>query len=103
MMTEVSFTVDPENLDALRGRLGAIESCMQGMGRTDSTYPWQELGSSPDVYEALQNFSSNWSNGLALISHNIQALTKLLTSAAGDYRGTDDQIAQAVTAPAGNA
>ncbi len=102
-MTEVSFTVDPEGLDTLRSRLGAIESCMQSMGQTVSSYPWQDLGSSPDVYEALQNFSSNWSNGLALISHNVQALTKLLTNAAGDYRGTDDQIAQAAKAPAGRA
>ena len=102
-MTEVSFTVDPEDLDALRSRLSAIESRMQGMGQTASSYSWQELGSNPDVYEALQNFSSNWSNGLALISHNIQALAKLLTNAAGDYRGTDDQIAQAATAPTGNA
>lgn len=102
-MTEVSFTVDPEGLDTLRGQLNAIESRMQGIGGTVDSYPWQELGPNANVHNALQSFSSDWSNGLAMISHNIQALTELLANAAGDYRGTDNQIAQAAVPPAGAA
>jgi hypothetical protein len=94
-MTEVSFSVDPEGMDTLRGRLAAIESRMQGIGDTVSSYAWQDLGPDPGVYNTLGSFHSDWSNGLAMISHNIQALTKLLANAAGDYRGTDNQIAQA--------
>lgn len=102
-MTEVSFTVDPEGLDTLRARLTAVESRMQGIGDTAASYPWQDLGPDPGVFNALGSFNSDWSNGLAMISHNIQALTGLLANAAGDYRGTDDQIAQAAVPQGGTA
>jgi uncharacterized phage infection (PIP) family protein YhgE len=96
-MSEVSFTVDPQSLDSLRGRLDSIESRMTGIGGTIDSYPWQDLATTDDVHNALQSFSSDWSNGLALISHNIQQLTKLLSKASTDYQGTDDQVAQAAT------
>jgi hypothetical protein len=101
MMTEVSFTVDPDGLDGLRGRLNAIESGMRGIGDTAASYQPLDLGPNPDVWTALQTFHSDWSNGLAMISGNVQALLGLLAGAAGDYRGTDQQIALAAVPKAG--
>ena len=94
-MTGVSFSVDPESLDSLRGRLTAIESRMQGIGDTVSSYAWQDLGPDPGVHNALLDFAGDWSKGLTTISSNIQGLAGLLAMAAGDYRGTDSQVAQA--------
>jgi hypothetical protein len=95
MMTEVSFTVDPEGLDGLRGRLAGIESRMQGIGGIVGSYSWQDLGPDTGVYAALEGFQSDWSNELRTITNNIHALAVLLGGAATDYRGTDNGIAQA--------
>jgi hypothetical protein len=94
-MTEASFTVDPEGLDTLRGRLTAIESRMQGTGATVASYTWQDLGPEPGVFNALGSFHSDWSNELTTITSNIQALATLLGAAAGYYRNTDNGIVQA--------
>lgn len=102
-MTDVSFTVDPDGLDGLRGRLSAIESGMRGIGGTAAAYEPLDLGPNAAVWEALQNFHSDWSNGLAMITRNVQALLGLLSRAAEDYRGTEGQIAQAATPQAGPA
>ena len=100
-MTEVSFTVDPEGLDTLRGRLTAIESRMQGIGGSVNSYSWQDLGPNPDVHNALGSFQGDWSNELTTITTNVQALATLLGGAATDYRGADNGIAQAAVPQGG--
>ncbi|HEX3753146.1 MAG TPA: type VII secretion target [Streptosporangiaceae bacterium] len=96
-MSEVSFTVDPDSLDTLGSRLSGIESRMQSAGDAVNGYSWTDLGPTPDVHSALQKFSSDWAKGLKTISSTIDQLTKRLGAAASDYRGTDNQIAQAAT------
>ena len=44
-MTDVSFTVDPDGLERLRGRLSSIESGMQGAGDLTGSYQALGLGS----------------------------------------------------------
>jgi hypothetical protein len=96
-MTDVSFSVDPDGLDRLRAQLGAIESGMQDSGTMAGAYDPLDLGPNEDVWNALQAFHNDWSNGLSMIKHNIGQLLGLLARAAEDYRGTDDQIAQTAT------
>jgi hypothetical protein len=102
-MTDVCFSVDPDGLDQLRGQLSAIESGMQNIGTVAAGYEALDLGPTPDLWNTLQSFHSDWSNGLAMISHNVQQLLGSLAGAAQDYRGTDDQIAQAATPQPGTA
>jgi hypothetical protein len=101
-MSDVCFSVDPDGLDSLRGHLTAIESGMQDAGGVGSCDPL-DLGPNLDVYNALQDFHNDWSNGLSMISHNVAALQGLLAKAAEDYRGTDEQIARVSTPETGTA
>jgi hypothetical protein len=98
-VAEVWFTVDPEGLDALRAQLAAIQSGMQNIGNEAGAYDPLDLGPNADVWNELQSFHNNWSDGLAMIGHNLQALLGLLASAAAGYRQTDEQIAQSATPP----
>jgi hypothetical protein len=102
-MTDVCFSVDPDGLDRLRGQLGAIESGMQNSGSEAAACEPLDLGPTPELWNTLQDFHNDWSNGLAMISHNMQRLLGSLAGAAQDYRGTDDQIAQAATPQPGTA
>ena len=102
-MSDVCFSVDPDGLDALRGHLTAIESGMQEIGNTAGSCEPLDLGPNLDVWNTLQSFHNDWSNGLSMISHNVEALLDLLAKAAEDYRGTDVQIAQAATPQTGTA
>jgi hypothetical protein len=98
-MTETSFTVDPDGLDNLRGQLSAIQATMQDIGSITGCYSPADLGTTPQVWNALQSFNSNWSDGISKIGNNVAALVVLLAKAAADYRGTDEQIAQAAAPP----
>jgi hypothetical protein len=102
-MADVCFSVDPDGLDTLRARLSAIESGMRDIGQVVSGYGPLDLGPNPDVWNALQSFHGDWSDGLAVITRNVAALAGLLAKAAGDYRGTEDQIAQAAAPQTGPA
>jgi hypothetical protein len=102
-MADVFFSVDPDGLDTLRGQLSSIESGMRDIDHVVSAYGPLDLGPNPDVWNALQSFHGDWSNGLAIITRNVAALVGLLAKAAEDYRGTEDQIAQAATPQAGPA
>jgi hypothetical protein len=88
-MPDVSFTVDPDGLEALRTQLEHIQSDMQDIGNAVDGYSPLDIG--PD--------NAGWSSGLAKIGQNLTALETLLGKAAADYRGTDQQIAQAATQP----
>jgi hypothetical protein len=96
-MGHVSFSVDPDQLDLLSGQLQTIESGMQNSGNMVAVCDPHELGPNVDVWNALQHFQDDWSNGLFMITDNIARLLKLLAQAAESYRGTDEQIAQAAT------
>ncbi len=102
-MGDVSFSVDPDQLDLLNSQLQAIESGMSMTGDTLAAYGQLELGPNADVWNALRWFHDDWSNGLFLIRENIGRLVKLLTQAAADYRATDQQIAQEATPQTGPA
>jgi len=93
-VADVWFTVNPDGLDALRGQLTAIHSGMQNVGNEAGSYDPLDLGPNADVWNALQDFHNDWSNGLAMIGRNLGALLRLLADAAAGYRQTDDQIAQ---------
>ena len=102
-MADVRFSVEPDGLDALRAQRSAIESGMRDIGHVVSAYGPLDLGPNPDVWNALQSFHTDWSDGLAVITRNVAALVGLLARAAGDYRGTEDQIAQAAVPQTGPA
>lgn len=91
-MSDVFFSVDPDGLDSLSAKLSAVQATMQNAGNVAGCCDPLDLGQ--DVWIALQDFGNNWSNGLAMIGHNISALAGLLAKAAADYRGTDGQIAR---------
>ena len=98
-MPDVFFTVDPDGLEALKGRLEHIQSGMQDIGNAVDSYNPLDLGPDNAVWNALQAFQAGWSSGLAKIGRNLTGLQTLLDKAAADYRGTDQQIAQAATQP----
>jgi hypothetical protein len=102
-MGDVSFSVDPDQLDLLTRQLQATGSGMSTTADTLAAYGQLELGPDADVWNALQRFHDDWSNGLFMIKDNIGRLVKLLTQAAADYRATDGQIAQAATPQTGPA
>jgi hypothetical protein len=94
-MPDVFFTVDPDGLDSLRSQLDRIASGLQDIGPASGSYDPLELGPDPAVWDALQDFDASWSDGIGTIRKNLAALEGLLGTAAADYRGTDQQIAQA--------
>jgi hypothetical protein len=98
-MADVFFTVDPDGLDALRGRLDHVEAGLRDIGRIADSYSPLDFGPGGAVWNALQKFDASWSNGLAAIGQNLTSLENLLDKAATDYRGTDEQIAQAAAHP----
>jgi Excreted virulence factor EspC, type VII ESX diderm len=93
-MPDVFFTVDPDGLDSLRSQLDRIGTGLQEIGQVAGSYHPLELGPDPAVWDALQKFDASWSAGVATIRRNLTALEGLLGTAAADYRGTDQQIAQ---------
>ena len=98
-MPDVFFTVDPDGLEALRSQLEHIQSGMQDIGNAVDSYSPLDLGPDNGVWNALHAFQAGWSSGLAKIRQNLSALETLLDKAAGNYRSTDQQIAQAATQP----
>lgn len=94
-MGDVFFSVDPDGLDRLQAQLSTLRETMQNSANVAVSFEPLDLGPDQNVWNALQGFHDNWSNGLAMIGHNISALVGLLAKAAADYRGTDEQIAQA--------
>jgi uncharacterized protein YukE len=98
-MPDVFFTVDPDGLEDLRSQLEHIQSGMRDIGNAVDSYSPLDLGPDNAVWNALHAFQADWSSGLAKIRQNLSALETLLDKAAGDYRGTDQQIARAATQP----
>jgi hypothetical protein len=96
-MSDASFTVDPDGLDALNGRLGEVVAGLQGMDVTLSAYDPLDLGPDDGVWHALQGFTGAWSSRLETISRDVSALQDRLTGAAGGYRATESQIVQAAS------
>lgn len=95
-MSDASFTVDPDRLDALDGRLGEVVAGLKGMDVALSAYDPADLGPS-GVWHALQGFTGAWSSTLGTISSDVSALQDRLTGAASGYRTTESQIVQATT------
>jgi hypothetical protein len=94
-MPDVFFTVDPDGLDRMRAELDHIGTSMQDIGRVAGSYDPLDLGPDPSVWNALQQFDGDWSDGMRTIGQNLTALEGLLSKAAAHYRGTDAQLAQA--------
>ena len=72
---------------------------MRDIGRIADSYSPLDFGPDDAVWNALQTFQVAWSADSPKIRQNLSALETLLDKAAGDYRGTDQQIAQAATQP----
>lgn len=97
-MSDAVFTVDPDGLDALSGRLGEVIAGLKGMDVALSAYAPLDLGPDAGVWDALQTFTGDWSSTLGTISSDVSALQDQLTRAAGGYRTTESQIQQAEAA-----
>jgi hypothetical protein len=94
-MGEVSFSADPDGLEALSQRLSSLEAGTQGLTVAVDAYAPTDLSPSGDVYNALQAFSRAWAGGLNLINSDISALQQRLTGASTFYRATDQKVGDA--------
>ena len=93
-MGEVSFSADPDGLEALSQRLSSLEAGTQGLTVAVDAYAPTDLSPSGDVWNALQAFSQTWSDGLKVINGNVSALQQRLTGASTFYYrsdGTEDR------------
>jgi hypothetical protein len=95
------FTVDPQSLEALAGRLSGVESQMSRIGDVAAEVSPTQLGSA-DVFNALQDFHNDWSQGLDKISGNIGGVRARLSAAAQHYGETESGIVRAAS-PGGGA
>jgi hypothetical protein len=100
-LTEVYFTADPDGLDALSQRLSSLEDGVHGLTVAVDSYAPSELSPAGDVWNALKAFSQSWTDGLTVISGNVDALQKRLTAASALYRSTDQKIGDAARQSAG--
>ena len=94
-MSEVSFTADPDGLDALSRRLSTLEDGMHGLTVAVDAYAPSDLSPSGDVWDALKAFSQAWSDGLKVINGNVSALQQRLASASSLYRSAEEKIGDA--------
>jgi hypothetical protein len=94
-MSEVSFTADPDGLEALSQRLSSLEDGMRGFTVAVDAYAPSDLSPSGDVWNALQAFGRDWSDGLQVINANVSALQQRLASASMFYRSTEQKIGTA--------
>jgi hypothetical protein len=94
-LSEVYFTADPDGLDALSQRLSSLEDGMHGVTVAVDSYPPPDLSPAGDVWNALKAFSQSWTDGLTVISGNVNALQQRLAAASALYRSTDQKIGDA--------
>jgi hypothetical protein len=96
-MDNARFTVDPDGLNTLSGRLGELVSAVGGIDLTVSMYDPADLGPGNSVASAAEAFSAAWASNLTRVASDVAGLRDRLTSAAASYSGTEEQIAQAAT------
>ncbi len=96
-MGSARFTVEPDELDTLSGRLTELASTMAGIATTVSLYDPPDLG--PGVATAAGNFSDAVADSLTQIEASVTSLRDRLTAASGGYRDTELRIATAATPP----
>jgi hypothetical protein len=94
-MSEVSFTTDPDGLDALSQRLSSLGDGMAGLTVAIDAYAPCDLSPDGDVWNALKAFNQSWSDGLKVINGNVSALQQRLAGASVLYRGTEQKIGDA--------
>jgi hypothetical protein len=87
--------VSPDSLRALAGRLDDIHSELTATGSVISGY--RGLLGSPDVDNALDDFFSNWSDGMNKIEGHLDGVVQRLRAAADAYEQTDQAIERAAT------
>jgi hypothetical protein len=90
-----SYAVSPDSLRALAGRLDGIHSELVGTGSVIGGY--SGLLGSPDIDRALDEFFSDWSDGMNKIQGHVEGVVQRLRAAADAYEQTDQGIAQAAT------
>jgi uncharacterized protein YukE len=90
-----SFVVSPDSLRDLASRLETIQTDLASTGAVIGGYAGQ-LGA-PQIDSALDDFFSNWSDGMDEIKGHLDGAVTRLRAAADAYQGTDDDIATAAT------
>jgi len=93
----VRFTVDPEGLAALHDQLVGIQADMQNIGSFTGNHDPLDLGTNDDVFNSLQNFYNQWSNGLSIVTDDMTAIVESLATAAEGYAKTENSIVTAET------
>jgi len=97
MGSDVIFSVNPDGLEMLRAHLADIVAGMTYTGNIGAGYEPLELGPDCAVWDALTSFHSDWSDGMAMISGNVRALTSMLAQAANAYRQVEALIVREAT------
>ena len=81
--------------DALSVRLISIETDIEGVGVSLSSYQPAELSPKGDVLDALQEFNDAWAAGISTITENVSALRDRLADASSLYRAADGKLGSA--------
>jgi uncharacterized protein YukE len=88
-----SYAVSPDSLRALASRLETIHTELTTTGDVIGGYVGR-LGA-PEIDHALDDFFSNWSDGMNKIENHLEGVVTRLRNAADAYEGTDVDIANA--------
>jgi Excreted virulence factor EspC, type VII ESX diderm len=93
MSDDISFRVNPDELDVLRRQLDDVVAGMNAAGNSCTGYQAADLGPTAAVWNSLERFHGDWSDGVAKIKQNVAGLAARLSEAARAYRELDGRIA----------
>jgi hypothetical protein len=98
-MDDVCFTVDPDGLDALSGRLGDLATTMGGIDLAVSQYDPLDLDPDGKVLAAAQKFADAWASNLKQVAADVSDLRDRLGGAGTSYREVEANVSRAATPP----
>lgn len=96
-----TFTVNTDTLHALHDQLQGIQNELEGMQGTVSGYEGRLGGRVVD--QALENFCSNWGDGVAIFGDNLQGTLQRLADAAKKYEDSENKITSVLPPASGKA
>jgi hypothetical protein len=84
---------DPDALDAAAGRLAAASSAVRHLHEHPGVLRGRALdGGDPELAVALVALADSWRDGLDAVADEAYRWSRLLASAAGCYRGVEQQV-----------
>jgi hypothetical protein len=100
----VDFTVDLEQLGALRSKVNEIQrdlldSHARSLGSATDTGGGVETYGSPDVSRGVGGFITNWQYGRDVITGELDDVQLVIQSAIEDYTKAEESLRQATGGP----